>query len=73
MDFAKKRTLRHIVEDSQVLSSTGLLILRLQIEKGVKWHIVESGHRTMRRLTDNHSLLTKTEHVKLCVCTWRHC
>lgn len=63
--LAIKRALRHIVEDSQVLSSTGLLILRLQIEKGVKWHIVESGRGTMRRFTDNHSLLTKTQHVTL--------
>lgn len=53
------------MEGSQVLSYTGLLILRLQIEKGVKWHIVESGHH---RLTDNHLLLAKTEYLKLCVC-----
>lgn len=57
------------MEESQVLSYTGLLILRLQIEKGVKWHIVESGHRTMRQFADNHLLFTKTEHLKLCVCT----
>lgn len=61
MDLAKKKQQqknppRHIVEGSQALSSTGLLILRLQIEKGVKWHVVESGHCTMRQFTDNHLL-----------------
>lgn len=73
MNFAKNTTLRHVEEESQVLSYTGLLILRLLIEKGVKWHIVESGHRTMRQFADNHLLLTKTEHLKLWVCTSCQC
>lgn len=69
MDFAKKTKQNTKAHCGRKPSALLQWPVDPQIKKGVKWHIVESGHRKMRQFTDNHLLLTKTEHLKLCVCT----